>query len=331
MKKVLFISKSPNIGIFDKSLEREGYSVFSLCKKPFLYNKTFIKKMFNIFYRVVKKDKLYLDRDCNKQYQKEIYKRIYQSKEKYDYTIFFRADLFSEKIIKECKNKSNFTIAYQCDGKTSELLNPYKKYLDRIFFFDKTDLESFGNNSLPLTNCWFPDDNSEKNIKQDFFYIGVGIPERIKSIESFSNYISNKNFNSKIILTINEFVKEREISKRITLSHKGLSYEENIEQVKKSKALIDLKLNRHNGLSFRFFEALYYKKKIITNNKTVKEYDFYHPNNIFITDFENFDGLEEFMQKPYAEIEQSIVDKYGFKNWIRYVLDLPPYQKIDIH
>jgi len=32
----------------------------------------------------------------------------------------------------------------------------------------------------------------------------------------------------------------------------------------------------------------------ITNNHSIKNYNFYHPNNIFITDLETFDVLEEF-------------------------------------
>ena len=77
-------------------------------------------------------------------------------------------------------------------------------------------------------------------------------------------------------------------------------------------------------------EALGYKKKLITTNETVKFYDFYHPNNIFIYNGENHDELTEFLKLPYFPIDENIRKKYSFANWIRYILDIPPYQKITL-
>ncbi|WP_228731997.1 MULTISPECIES: hypothetical protein [Pseudomonas] len=38
------------------------------------------------------------------------------------------------------------------------------------------------------------------------------------------------------------------------------------------------------GLSFRFFEAMTSRKKVITTNKSVVDYDFYNPANILVID-----------------------------------------------
>ncbi|MDO4763924.1 MAG: hypothetical protein Q4A00_06030 [Flavobacteriaceae bacterium] len=97
---------------------------------------------------------------------------------------------------------------------------------------------------------------------------------------------------------------------------------ENIKMTLSSKVIIDIKLPYHSGLSFRFFESLGYNKKLITNNTSVKEYDFYHPNNIFITDYENFEGLEEFLNQPYVNICEEIKTKYKFENWIKNILKI---------
>ena len=40
-----------------------------------------------------------------------------------------------------------------------------------------------------------------------------------------------------------------------------------------------------------------YGKKIITDNFSVKNYDFYHPNNIFVTNYVNLEGLVDFFYK----------------------------------
>ena len=72
---------------------------------------------------------------------------------------------------------------------------------------------------------------------------------------------------------------------------------------------------RHDGLSLRFFEGMYYQKKVITDNKKVKNYDFYHPNNIFILE-NNYHDIEAFLKIPYYHISDEIVKKYGFSSWI---------------
>jgi hypothetical protein len=41
-------------------------------------------------------------------------------------------------------------------------------------------------------------------------------------------------------------------------------------------------------LIFRVFEALGYKKKLITNNQDITSYDFYNENNIFVITNENY-------------------------------------------
>ncbi|KES13538.1 hypothetical protein SASC598P14_010430, partial [Snodgrassella alvi SCGC AB-598-P14] len=85
---------------------------------------------------------------------------------------------------------------------------------------------------------------------------------------------------------------------------------------------VDFVIADHNGLGFRHFEALYYKKKIITTNKHIQYYDFYHPNNIFIWDDKNLGEINNFLMKPYSPINPDIVAKYSFKNWIENILGI---------
>ncbi|WP_228453698.1 hypothetical protein [Chryseobacterium manosquense] len=73
---------------------------------------------------------------------------------------------------------------------------------------------------------------------------------------------------------------------------------------------------RQVGLSFRFFEGLYYRKKIITDNLMVKKYDFYHPDNIFVIENGNNAAILEFLKRPYQELPEHIVKKYSFSEWI---------------
>lgn len=44
----------------------------------------------------------------------------------------------------------------------------------------------------------------------------------------------------------------------------------------------------------RTMEAIFSGKKLISNNARLKEYTFYHPNNIFIVDKDNIDLIPHF-------------------------------------
>src|SRR5690606_41602551 len=88
------------------------------------------------------------------------------------------------------------------------------------------------------------------------------------------------------------------------------------------RSLIDLVRPNQTGLSFRFFEAMAFEKKIITNNKYVKDFDFYNPSNILILE-DNFDDIDsEFLNTPYIPVPEEIYNKYTLENWVNTVFHL---------
>lgn len=64
------------------------------------------------------------------------------------------------------------------------------------------------------------------------------------------------------------------------------------------------------------------KRKLITTNKQIKNYDFYDEKNIQVID-NNFRDLDlGFFETPFHEISKIIYEKYALRNWIDEVLDL---------
>jgi len=86
--------------------------------------------------------------------------------------------------------------------------------------------------------------------------------------------------------------------------------------MKNAEILIDLVRSNQTGLSFRIFEAMALQKKIITNNQSIKEYDFYNSNNILVIDNQVDNIADEFLTKPYKEIPEEIYYKYTLENFI---------------
>ena len=332
-KRILVINKSTLNDAFVKYIKNEGFEVTNFFKEsvpPF--RKSVVHKLMNVFYRIIKGDRTYYEKTEKKIFNREFIKRSKKLKGTvFDYILFFRADLYPEEMIENLRKLSPTLISIQYDGlSVSKRIFEYMKYLDKVFIFDPNDYRQYKHlGFLPITNCWFPDANKNNEIiNYDLFYVGVGLDDRREKILRLNESLGDQ-FRIKALLTIPHFREEQKVDD-ISFCHTGLSYAENLSCVRQSKALIDFKIGYHNGLSFRIFEGLYYKKKVITNNKDVKNYDFYHPDNIFITDFQNFSGLNEFLKKPYRTVDDVIVKKYGIENWLKYVLDYGSYNPISL-
>ena len=74
------------------------------------------------------------------------------------------------------------------------------------------------------------------------------------------------------------------------------------------------------GLTIRVIEALGAKKKIITTNKDVKNYDFYSENNVYIYDG-SFDFSSPFFTEKYVPVKKNIYEKYNIDNWLSYMIN----------
>ena len=252
-----------------------------------------------------------------------------------DWALFIRADIYDTSLLKFIKNKiSGGMVNYQWDG-----LDRYpdiKKCMnvfDRFYIFDPADLD-FDENLLPACNFYFdhnlhmlPDDSS------GMYFIGTHMPERIHAVNALCAAARQAGWHTNFHVgwfgrdatTIkNLYMKE------VDIFHESKSFEENQLAAQQAKVLVDFKTPTHNGLSFRIFESIGYEKKLITTNAEVKKYDFFHPNNIFVWDGKNLDGLADFLSHPYCPLDNSIRLKYSFSNWIKYLLDIHPHQKLKL-
>lgn len=95
-----------------------------------------------------------------------------------------------------------------------------------------------------------------------------------------------------------------------------ISYEQNIEYVKRSKCIIDFYQEGQLGLTRRPIESLFYEKKLITNNPCIEKFDFYHPNNVHIFREINIESIIDFMKKEYSEISFETKKKYDVHLWL---------------
>ena len=99
-----------------------------------------------------------------------------------------------------------------------------------------------------------------------------------------------------------------------------LTYPRYLDRLARTRCVIDICQRGQTGLTRRPLEALFYDKKLLTNNPQIAAYDFYRPQNVFILGKDPIDRLRTFMESPLAEVPESIRASYDVNEWIRHYL-----------
>lgn len=100
------------------------------------------------------------------------------------------------------------------------------------------------------------------------------------------------------------------------------SYEEVCQLIFESRSIIEVLQPGQDGVSLRTMESLFFQKKLITNNFSIIENEFYDPQNIFIYGKDNPSRFREFLLTPYKRLNPDIVNQYKFENWLNRILNL---------
>lgn len=97
---------------------------------------------------------------------------------------------------------------------------------------------------------------------------------------------------------------------------KTISYGDVLDHIRRCNIIIDLVQENQKGITIRTLEALFYEKKLITNNKDVRNYSFYNSSNILIWDVNEKKELSFFLKKEYQHICSEIKKKYTLSGWL---------------
>lgn len=312
-------------------LTQLGFTVIDISYDDTFSYKKFSDKLMNFFRKLFFNDKLYKTQLKFKSNGQHIIPILESISGKLDYGLLIRPDFYPLSVMKTIRAKTKVLVGYQWDGMDRyPALHSITNLFDMFYAFDPEDISKYPNTCF-TTNFYIADENYSNDISFDVYYLGSFYEDRMGLLLELANYLKENKISYLIKVKFdNEKFFNKYISSPITATKEYTSYEENLKDSMKAKVLIDILHTGHKGLSFRVFEALKNTKKLITNNYSIKNYDFYHPNNIYIITDGNFEDLFEFLNKPYYKIDQEIIDKYNFDNWIKYVLKIDPFQNIPI-
>lgn len=298
-----------------KAMQRQGAIVDYFDERP--ANNVIVKALIRI------------NRNLLSYYIDYYYRKIIQQTQKYTYDYIFitKGESISEKILAQIK-KVHFkakVIVYHWDSiannKNALCLLPF---VDRVYSFDKTDCIQYNLCFLPL---FYIDDytrvcTSPSNIKYEMLFVGTMHSDRYIIVEKIKRLIEGPTyvwlFFPSIFLYYKAFLQNqyfRKIPKEY-FHFKSITKNEIISLFKKTKIILDIQHPKQTGLTMRCIEVLGARKKMITTNESIKDYDFYHPNNIYVIDRNNPVIDNDFLLSDYMVLPQDIYDKYSITGWL---------------
>ncbi|WGD33965.1 hypothetical protein [Olleya sp. YS] len=239
---------------------------------------------------------------------------------KQDEVLIIRPDFLSNSFLKLIKKHTKVFNAFYFDSaqrvsRKQDIIH----FFDKVYSFDKVDVEKY--NFEFITNYIFARSEINPNPEYLFFNIsGNDDDYRFTQLENLGKYIKSKGWTLKFL----SFHPKKEKAGRgiIDVIDEIIYVDEAIDLIKKSKILVELQRNNQIGLSFRIFESLGLKKKLITSNTDVVNYDFYNPQNILVVDPDNVVIPDDFVTSPYVEVPEDILEKYTIEHWVKRVFNL---------
>ncbi|PUB33438.1 hypothetical protein C8J95_10329 [Elizabethkingia sp. YR214] len=243
---------------------------------------------------------------------------LQQITEKQDIIFVIRPDLLETSLLKVLKRNTHRFIAYYYDScKKYPKQLEISAFFDEIYSYEKEDIEKY--NFLEASNFIYDENIETQQILYDIFNVS-SYDSRIDEINNISKILFDAGFKIHFVL----FWFEKLVYPYLHSTTKYLSLNETKKIISQSKAMIDIQRIDQKGLSFRTFESIGYRKKLITTNAMVQNYDFYHPNNMLVINSENMDvnKIKRFLELPYVEISQDIINKYNVKNFTKKIFKL---------
>jgi hypothetical protein len=187
-------------------------------------------------------------------------------------------------------------------------------YFDTVFSYEKEDCDNY--NFRFVTNFIPYEKPFILSSKLDFFMI-CSWDDRISIVQAIAAYLMDQNLKYEFIV----FSKKQRTSTALEVIYKKRNIQDVINKMEHTKAFVDVQRSMQNGLSFRVFEAMGLRKKLITTNEDIATYDFYDKRNILIIDLNAIKIPKEFLETPYREVPAAIYEQYTARNFVNKIFD----------
>ncbi|PUA20521.1 capsular biosynthesis protein CpsH [Glaciimonas sp. PCH181] len=257
---------------------------------------------------------------------------------KYDIVFVIKGEAISVERLRRFKEVNiNANFVYYTWDSLKNFKNGIEKlgFFDKVYSFDRSDAESIESvRHLPL--FFIPAyeqlaDKGTSNFDIDLLFLGSIHSDRypvmmrithaarsaipLIKIHTHFFYQSRWVFFVKKIIDVN--------FRKIPWSDiewLSLNEKRTLTLISRSKVIVDIHHPGQTGLTMRTIECVGAKKKLITTNAEVANYDFYNQKNILIIDRKNPIIYQEFFKEDYVALGSLIYKKYSLNAWLCEVL-----------
>lgn len=154
---------------------------------------------------------------------------------------------------------------------------------DCVLTYDKYDAERFGYVWFGYTyyskveGCDVPVDDGTS----DLYYIGKRKGAREKLFADVYTYLTKQGVDCRFyIWDRNSKEDESVCDSKLKYVQKAIPYEKVISQVKSANCILEVLQMNQGAQTIRYFEAIVYNKKLLTNNPHISELPYYDPNRM---------------------------------------------------
>lgn len=173
---------------------------------------------------------------------------------------------------------------------------------DYIFSYDKEDAINY--NYLYLNEMYYSIQNDFDNftkITNDIYYLARLKPGREKIIMNVYKKFKENNVNANFDIWLRkediERCKNLQLENGINYFNQQKDYKEILDEVKKTNCILEILQEGQTTSTLRYFEAVVYNKKLLTNNENIKNLNFYDERYMRVFKDENDIDMEWVKEK----------------------------------
>jgi hypothetical protein len=200
-------------------------------------------------------------------------------------------------------------------------------FCDRVFTFDMDDAVLFNFHFKPLfyLDAYSEIRQNKYPIQYDISFMGTLHSDRYEIAKEVNDWCDRHELRcffyffmqSQILYYFNLGRKGITVP-RSKVSFTKLSASEVVKIVASSRVILDIQHPKQTGLTMRTLETIGAGKKLITTNDKVRNYNFYHEENVMIIDRKNpTQGIDlSFFKDDNKAVPDEIIMDYSVVNWL---------------
>ncbi|MCZ2496975.1 hypothetical protein GN316_09415 [Xylophilus sp. Kf1] len=192
----------------------------------------------------------------------------------------------------------------------------------KVSTFDPGDARRYG---LSLVRqVYRPVDDLREPLAQDIdiYFLGKD-KHRFDRLQSLGRTWCDQGLHVRL-LVIAEPGERHPPSAVVEVRQEALGYRENIALIQRSRCLLELTQANQTGLTIRCLEAMFFDRKLVTNNPLVRTLPFYDPARFFVLGQDDLSDMPRFLRAPLRPLSQDVLAGYAFPQWIRQFDGAPP-------